>query len=124
MPPGPDFPGNFLGGEQQGRVRVMTWRDHRDLLSSFSEVRPRYPRGRVVIACFAQYRTGRVPGGVYGGVVPPTRTTLILPPELKQRIKALADRERRSMHAELLVVIERGLAAEEKEVSRLAPPEP
>jgi hypothetical protein len=78
----------------------------------------------MVITCFALYRTGLAPGGVYGGAVPPTKTTLILPPDLKERIMALADRERRSMHAQLLISIERGLAEEEKEVARLAPPQP
>jgi predicted DNA-binding protein len=40
------------------------------------------------------------------------RTTLRLPEEMQERVKALADRERRSIHAQLLTLIERGLADE------------
>ncbi len=42
-----------------------------------------------------------------------TRTTLRLPDDLHDRARRLAARDRRSVHAELLVLIERGLEAEE-----------
>ncbi len=43
-----------------------------------------------------------------------TRTTIRLPEGLHNRVRRLADRQRRSVHAELLWLIERGLEAEEK----------
>lgn len=40
----------------------------------------------------------------------PYRVPLRLPPEWKPRIRAIADREHRSLHAQLLTWVERGLA--------------
>lgn len=51
----------------------------------------------------------------YRGVMIDTRTTLRLPPELDRRVRQLADRERRSIHAQLLVLIERGLEAGQRD---------
>jgi predicted transcriptional regulator len=44
-----------------------------------------------------------------------TRTTIRLPDDLHERARRLAARDRRSVHAELLVLIERGLEIEERE---------
>jgi predicted transcriptional regulator len=56
--------------------------------------------------------------------VPPTKTTLILPDALKARVMALAGKQRRSMHSQLLVLIERGLRAEERAEARREAPQP
>ncbi len=49
-----------------------------------------------------------------------TRTTIRLPEDLHVRVRRLAERDRRSVHAELLVLIERGLALEESIPAGLA----
>jgi predicted DNA-binding protein len=46
------------------------------------------------------------------------RTSIRLPDELHQRVQDLADRDRRSVHAELLWLIERGADAEEGKKGR------
>jgi predicted transcriptional regulator len=55
---------------------------------------------------------------------PRSRRTLRLPPELKERVQRLAAAQRRSVNAELLILIELGCKAEEKEVSRRGAPQP
>lgn len=45
------------------------------------------------------------------------RTTLRMPPELAARVRALADAQRRSVNAELLILIELGCKQEEREVA-------
>jgi predicted transcriptional regulator len=45
------------------------------------------------------------------------KTTLRLAPELNGRLRAVADREHRSVHAQVLVYIGRGLAADEAKSS-------
>src|SRR6266700_930964 len=49
-----------------------------------------------------------------------TRTTIRLPEDLHVRVRRLAERDRRSVHAQLLVLIERGLALEESIPAGLA----
>ena len=41
------------------------------------------------------------------------RTTVTLPPDVHQRVKELAARERRTFSGQLLWLVERGLAVEE-----------
>jgi predicted transcriptional regulator len=44
-----------------------------------------------------------------------TRTTIRLAPDVLSRVKEMAKREHRSTHAQLLVLIERGIRAEEED---------
>jgi predicted transcriptional regulator len=44
-----------------------------------------------------------------------TRTTLRLPDDLRDRVRRLAERDRRSVHAELLWLIERAAEDQEQE---------
>jgi hypothetical protein len=46
-----------------------------------------------------------------------SRTTLRMPAELAARVRALADAQRRSVNAELLILIELGCNQEEREVA-------
>ena len=43
------------------------------------------------------------------------RTTIRLPDDLHGKVRELAERERRSVHAELLWLIERGILCEEED---------
>jgi predicted transcriptional regulator len=47
----------------------------------------------------------------YGDTMSETRTTVRLPEDLQKRLKEAAERNRRSVHAQILVCIERGLDA-------------
>jgi len=52
----------------------------------------------------------------YSGVMATeTRTTLRLPRDLRDRLFDMAERNRRSMHAQALLYIERGLAEDESQ---------
>jgi predicted transcriptional regulator len=49
----------------------------------------------------------------YGDTMSETRTTIRLPEDLQKRLKEAAERNRRSVHAQILVCIERGLGQDE-----------
>ncbi len=51
---------------------------------------------------------------------PIVNASLRLPAALHARIKALADRERRSLHAQILVLLEEALEAREEQASKAA----
>jgi len=46
--------------------------------------------------------------------VKPIQATLRLPRELHTRLKTMADEDRRSLHAEILVLLEEAIAAREQ----------
>ena len=48
------------------------------------------------------------------------QASLRLPAALHARIKALADRERRSLHAQILVLLEEALEARDEQASKAA----
>lgn len=48
------------------------------------------------------------------------KTTVLLPPELAERLRKVAQREHRSSHAQILVYIERGLKQDERKAQSAA----
>ena len=54
------------------------------------------------------------------GMADEIKMTLRLRPDLHERLNQAAARERRSMHAQLLTYIERGLAADDRKARRAA----
>jgi predicted transcriptional regulator len=51
---------------------------------------------------------------------PETRTTIRLPADLHERLRRAAERDRRTVHAEMLYLIERGLDQDERQPRRKA----
>jgi hypothetical protein len=49
-----------------------------------------------------------------------TRQTIRLPSKLLARLRAAADRDHRSVHAQMIVYIERGVAADERKARKAA----
>jgi hypothetical protein len=53
-----------------------------------------------------------------GGMADEIKMTVRLHPDLHKRLSSAAQRDRRSMHAEMITYIERGIAADERKLRR------